>query len=159
MMAKRSWPQSYSRLEWSRFLVCVLSALIVEACADPSLSKLRLASWLPPSHVLVRDILVPWAERVRVATEGRVEIEVMGAPLGQPSVSFDIARDGLADIAYRVLSFIIIDPAGMVPLVALRGTKRPGSARAGPLPRSDDQWAAELDNAIAEGSQQSTRSD
>ena len=40
MMAKRSWPQSYSRLEWSRFLVCVLSALIVEACADPSLSKL-----------------------------------------------------------------------------------------------------------------------
>ena len=103
MMAKRSWPQSYSRLEWSRFLVCVLSALIVEACADPSLSKLRLASWLPPSHVLVRDILVPWAERVRVATEGRVEIEVMSAPLGQPSASFDIARDGLADIAYGVL--------------------------------------------------------
>ena len=112
MMAKRSWPQSYSRLEWSRFLVCVLSALIVEACADPSLSKLRLASWLPPSHVLVRDILVPWAERVRVATEGRVEIEVMSAPLGQPSVSFDIARDGLADIAYRVLSFIIIESSG-----------------------------------------------
>ena len=29
------------------------------------------------------------------------------------------------------LSFIIIDPAGMVPLVALRRTKKPGSARAG----------------------------
>ena len=31
----------------------------------------------------------------------------------------------------RALSFIIIDPAGMVPLVALRRTKKPGSARAG----------------------------
>ena len=30
-----------------------------------------------------------------------------------------------------ILSFIIIDPAGMVPLVALRRTKKPGSARAG----------------------------
>ena len=29
------------------------------------------------------------------------------------------------------LSYIIIDPAGMVPLVALRRTKKPGSARAG----------------------------
>ena len=32
---------------------------------------------------------------------------------------------------YLRLSFIIIDPAGMVPLVALRRTKKPGSARAG----------------------------
>ena len=47
------------------------------------------------------------------------------------------------------LSFIIIDPARMAPLVALRRTKKPGSARAGHLPRSRDQWAAELDNAIA----------
>ena len=31
----------------------------------------------------------------------------------------------------KELSFIIIDPAGMVPLVALRRTKKPGSARAG----------------------------
>ena len=32
---------------------------------------------------------------------------------------------------FAMLSFIIIDPAGMVPLVALRRTKKPGSARAG----------------------------
>ena len=105
MMARRTWPQDYSALLCARFLVCVLSALIVEACAEPSATKLRVASWLPPSHVLVRDILVPWAERVRVATDGRVEIEVMSAPLGQPSASFDIARDGLADIAYGVHTY------------------------------------------------------
>ena len=33
--------------------------------------------------------------------------------------------------AWVQVSFIIIDPAGMVPLVALRRTKKPGSARAG----------------------------
>ena len=33
--------------------------------------------------------------------------------------------------AYNGLSFINIDPAGMVPLVALRRTKKPESARAG----------------------------
>ena len=105
MMAKRTWPQDYSALLCARLSVFVLSALLVEACAAPSATKLRVASWLPPSHVLVRDILVPWAERVRVATDGRVEIEVMSAPLGQPSASFDIARDGLADIAYGVHTY------------------------------------------------------
>ncbi len=94
-MAKRSRRPDYKRLRCARLSVCLLSALLVEACAEPSATKLRVANWLPPSHVLVRDILVPWAERVRVATDGRVEIEVMSAPLGQPSASFDIARDEL----------------------------------------------------------------
>ena len=35
------------------------------------------------------------------------------------------------ELGFTHLSFIIIDPAGMVPLVALRRTKKPGSARAG----------------------------
>ena len=74
-MAKRSRRPDYKRLRCARLSVCLLSALLVEACAGPSATKLRVASWLPPSHVLVRDILVPWAERVRVATDDRVEIE------------------------------------------------------------------------------------
>ena len=40
------------------------------------------------------------------------------------------AREGAEDELLGV-SFIIIDPAGMVPLVALRRTKKSGSARAG----------------------------
>ncbi len=104
-MCKRSFSRGYPRLRWARLAVCLLSALLAEACAEPSATKLRVANWLPPSHVLVRDILVPWAERVREATSGRVQIEVMSAPLGQPSASFDIARDGLADIAYGVHTY------------------------------------------------------
>ena len=42
----------------------------------------------------------------------------------------DITRTPLGGVRFY-LSFIIIDPAGMVPLVALRRTKKPGSARAG----------------------------
>ena len=40
-------------------------------------------------------------------------------------------RKALKPLLGEELSFIIIDPAGMVPLVALRRTKKPGSARAG----------------------------
>ena len=46
-----------------------------------------------------------------------------------PTLSLD--RTGHYLPCFERLSFIIIDPAGMVPLVALRRTKKPGSARAG----------------------------
>ena len=82
----------------------------------------------------------------------------MDGPIRYPDGSVEViqfyGRIALDNAEIRLpysplLSFIIIDPAGMVPLVALRRTKKPGSARAGHLPRSRDQWAAELDNAIA----------
>ena len=44
---------------------------------------------------------------------------------------FALAKNDPQSIDGGTLSFIIIDPAGMVPLVALRRTKKPGSARAG----------------------------
>ena len=51
------------------------------------------------------------------------------------SVADDFGWESISVVAPRVgshrLSFIIIDPAGTVPLVALRRTKKPGSARAG----------------------------
>ena len=82
MMAKRSWPQSYSRLEWSRFLVCVLS------CPSSLLIQREWYRWWP------------YEERRDPGRRARA-----------------LCRDHTI------------------------------------------QWAAELDNAIAEGSQQSTRSD
>ena len=53
---------------------------------------------------------------------------------GNPGVLKAIAEvfpRSLKQRCQKHLSFIIIDPAGMVPLVALRRTKKPGSARAG----------------------------
>ena len=63
---------------------------------------LRLSNWVPPSHTVTLDILTPWMEDVARVTEGRVTIDALKSPLGKPPAHFDIARDGLADIAIGV---------------------------------------------------------
>ena len=55
-----------------------------------------------------------------------VENTARPRPSGEPSFMMCNKRSPLFPV-----SFIIIDPAGMVPLVALRRTKKPVSARAG----------------------------
>ncbi len=65
-------------------------------------TKLTLSSWVPPTHPLVTDIIVPWTKQVEEATNGRVTINVLAKGLGHPKVHYDIARDGLADITYSV---------------------------------------------------------
>lgn len=68
-------------------------------------TTLRMASWLPPSHPLVKDIMVPWAESVAAATDGRVTVEMLDAPLGPPPAHFDFAVNGVADITYGVHNY------------------------------------------------------
>ncbi|NVK20502.1 MAG: TRAP transporter substrate-binding protein [Methylocystaceae bacterium] len=63
---------------------------------------LTLSSWLPPSHPVVKDMIVPWTEQVKEATEGRVRVQILAKGLGHPKVHFDVARNGLADITYSV---------------------------------------------------------
>lgn len=65
-------------------------------------TTLRVSNWLPPSHPIVRDILVPWGEQVAQATEGRVKVEIMAAPIGKPPAQFDLIRNGAADVGYGV---------------------------------------------------------
>ena len=68
-------------------------------------TTLRMASWLPPQHPWVLDIMVPWIEKVKVATEGRVKIELLSAPIGPPPAHFNFAVKGIADITYGVHNY------------------------------------------------------
>lgn len=63
---------------------------------------LRMSNWLPPSHPIVKDMMIPWAEQVEEATDGRVEVQILDAPLGPPPAHFDLAANGAADITYGV---------------------------------------------------------
>ncbi|WP_366657172.1 TRAP transporter substrate-binding protein [Fodinicurvata sp. EGI_FJ10296] len=63
---------------------------------------LRVANWLPPSHPIVRDMVQPWAANVEEATEGRVTVDILDAPLGPPPAHFDMAADGIADVTFGV---------------------------------------------------------
>ena len=49
--------------------------------------------------------MIPWIEKVKIATEGRVVIDLLKAPLGPPPAHFDFAAKGIADITYGVHNY------------------------------------------------------
>jgi len=87
----------------SKLIIIILFFIIpVKSYAE---TTLRMASWLPPQHPWVLDIMVPWIEKVKVATEGRVRIELLSAPIGPPPAHFNFAVKGIADITYGVHNY------------------------------------------------------
>ena len=87
----------------SKIIIIILFFIIpIKSYAD---TTLRMASWLPPQHPWVLDIMVPWIEKVKVATEGRVRIELLSAPIGPPPAHYNFAVKGIADITYGVHNY------------------------------------------------------
>lgn len=81
------------------------SVIALAAMAGGALAQdvtLRLSNWLPPTHPIVSDIMVPWSEQVAEATEGRVEVQILDAALGPPPAHFDLAATGAADLTFSV---------------------------------------------------------
>ncbi|MEP1932987.1 MAG: TRAP transporter substrate-binding protein [Roseibium sp.] len=78
-----------------------LSGVVSNAAAD----ELVLSSWLPPKHPVVAEVIVPWAEQISEATDGRVTVRILPKPLGPPPAHYDLAADGVADITYGLHSF------------------------------------------------------
>ncbi|MCC5780220.1 TRAP transporter substrate-binding protein [Nitratireductor sp. B36] len=63
---------------------------------------LRMSNWLPPSHPIVRDMMIPWAEKLKEASDGRIEVQILDAPLGPPPAHFDLAANGAVDLTFGV---------------------------------------------------------
>ena len=59
-----------------------------------------MSAWVPPSHMLVRDGMMPWMKEVERVTEGRVKVKLLPKPVTNPINHFDAVRDGLADVAF-----------------------------------------------------------
>lgn len=68
-------------------------------------TTLRVANWLPPQHPLFAEIIVPWTKQVEEATQGRVVMQVLDAPLGPPPAHFDFAVNGVADVTFGVHNY------------------------------------------------------
>jgi len=66
---------------------------------------LRVSNWLPPSHLIVTDIVQVWADQVEEKTEGRVKVEIIPA-LGAPNAHFDIVREGVADVSFMGEAYV-----------------------------------------------------
>ncbi|MFC3230445.1 TRAP transporter substrate-binding protein [Marinibaculum pumilum] len=63
---------------------------------------LTLSSWVPPSHPLTADLLVPWGEAVEKATDGRVKANVLPKAPVKPPQTFDAVKNGVMDVSFVV---------------------------------------------------------
>lgn len=85
------------------FVRTLAAAAVISLAAVPVFAQdvtLRVSNWLPPSHPVVKDIMVPWGEQVKEATEGRVQVQILDAPLGPPPAHFDLVASGAADVGF-----------------------------------------------------------
>ena len=79
-------------------LATLLSGLALGASAKATV--LTMSSWLPPTHAVVADFLVPWSQEIEKETDGRVTLRLLTKPVTNPQGHFDAVRNGLADIAF-----------------------------------------------------------
>lgn len=82
-------------------MLATCAAMALAAPAAHAETTLRVSNWLPPTHMIVTDIIEPWAKKVEEETDGRVKVEILSA-LGKPQAHFDLVRKGVADVAMGV---------------------------------------------------------
>jgi TRAP-type C4-dicarboxylate transport system substrate-binding protein len=89
-------------------------AAVTALFAGPTVAEtLTMSSWVPPTHFVHTDILVPYAESISEATEGRVTVTILPAPLATPQQHWELARGGIADITWGNFTY---EPERFVPL-------------------------------------------
>lgn len=66
--------------------------------------KLRVANWLPPVHHMT-GTLRAWADKMEAASNGEISVEIMTAPLAKPNGQYDLAKNGIVDIAWSAAAF------------------------------------------------------
>ncbi|MGF7159300.1 TRAP-type C4-dicarboxylate transport system substrate-binding protein [Rhodoligotrophos appendicifer] len=60
---------------------------------------IKYSSYVPATHPISKDAILPWAEEVARVTDGRVKFEHMVKMAGTAPSQYDVVRDGLADMA------------------------------------------------------------
>ncbi|WP_299409912.1 TRAP transporter substrate-binding protein [uncultured Roseobacter sp.] len=90
---------------FSYAVVGAVACTVLSASAAFADTALTLNSWLPPSHPYVADFIEPLVADIEAATEGRVTITMLPAPLGPPPATFDLVKNGVADIGYTVQGY------------------------------------------------------
>jgi TRAP-type C4-dicarboxylate transport system substrate-binding protein len=103
-------------------------ALCVAAPAAPA-QELRLSTFVPPVHIIYREIIIPFGQDLEKATNGQVKIT--GYPSmqlgGKPPELFRQAVDGVADLVFTLPGYT--SPAfPRVGIIELPGLKEDGFA-------------------------------
>jgi TRAP-type C4-dicarboxylate transport system substrate-binding protein len=87
------------------FIALILGSVLLAGVAVPSRAQeLRLSTFVPPVHVIYREILVPWAEDVAKATNGEVKVTLYPSLQlgGKPPELFRQVKDGVVDLVFTL---------------------------------------------------------
>lgn len=107
------------------------TALMAATTQVASAQALTMSSWVPPTHFLHTEFLVPFTKKVAEVTEGRVTVTILPAPLASPPQHWELARTGVADITWGNFTY---EPARFVSLWFAEfpnaGTKAEAQSRA-----------------------------
>lgn len=83
------------------FAIAGIAAIGLAGMARAAEIELTLSHWVPPTHSLQATGMVPWADSIRAASDGRINITIYPAQqLGAAADHYDMARDGVVDIGF-----------------------------------------------------------
>lgn len=92
------------KTKWTTALLgaCLTVVLVTStpAAAQQKPIELTYSVWIPATHVLVSNFMVPWGQEVEKATQGRVKINFLPKPVTNPQGHFDAVRNGVVDLAF-----------------------------------------------------------
>ncbi len=87
-----------------RIARALLAAALAAASLAAAAQELRLSTFVPPVHVIYREILTPWAQEVAKATGGEVKVTLYPSMQlgGKPPELYRQAVDGVADLVFTL---------------------------------------------------------
>lgn len=83
----------------------LIASSVISISSVSAQTTLTVANWLPPSHPLVAELIVPMTAQIKEATNGEVVANILPAPLGPPPAHYDFAVNGVADITFGVQGY------------------------------------------------------
>ena len=96
-------------LRWNAPMLALATAAaliaVSPAQAQPKPVELNFSVWIPQTHILVANFMVPWSQEVEKATEGRVKISFLPKPVTNPVGHLDAVRNGVVDLAFISYSY------------------------------------------------------
>ncbi len=112
-----------------RFGTTACAAALSLGLAAPATQaqELRLSTFVPPVHIIYREIIVPWGKDLEKATNGEVKLTLYPSMQlgGKPPELFRQAVDGVADLVFTLPGYT--SPAfPRVGIIELPGLKEDG---------------------------------
>jgi TRAP-type C4-dicarboxylate transport system substrate-binding protein len=107
----------------------LLCAVLLAAAIPAQAQELRLSTFVPPVHIIYREIITPWAQDVAKATNGQVKVTLYPSMQlgGKPPELFRQAVDGVVDLVFTLPGYT--SPAfPRVGIIELPGLKPDGFA-------------------------------